>query len=170
MGSGWISIVKSAKGVSKVKVPKLRFAGLSSSLSSLGSRFSAWIQGTKFSSWLKAGLAGGIGYTIYHGWKSGIDTIADATGLDSGTVESLLFAFFGVVVAYVAAKLLFPDSGSGKTTVVVNGSKSSGSSKSSRPSRSRSGSSGVGKKAVKKKAVKRSSGKSGHVYRSGGRS
>ena len=114
---GWISIVKFGKGASKIRVPKLRFSGLSS----LGTRFSTWIQGTKFTSWLKAGLAGGVGYTIYHGWTSGVDSIAKATGLDSSTVESLLFAGLGIMVAYVAAKLLFPDSGT--TTVVVGDAK-----------------------------------------------
>lgn len=168
---GWISIVKLGKGASKVKIPKVRFGGLSSSLSSLGSRFSAWIQGTKFSSWLKAGVAGGVGYTIYHGWKSGIDSIANATGISSGTVESLLFAFFGIMVAYVAAKLLFPDSG--KTTVVVGDSKSR--SRSGSRSASRSGS--VSKdspakkkpvrKSAKKPAVKASSGSA--VKSKGGR-
>ncbi len=167
---GWISIVKLGKGASKVKIPKVRFGGLgsslSSSLSSLGSRFSAWIQGTKFSSWLKAGVAGGVGYTIYHGWKSGIDSIANATGISSGTVESLLFAFFGIMVAYVAAKLLFPDSG--KTTVVVGDSKSRSGFRSGSRSASRSGS--VSKDSpAKKKSVRKSAKKPAVKYKGGRR-
>lgn len=108
---GWISIVKLGKGVSKVKVPKVRF-----DFASLGTRFSTWIQGTKFSSWLKAGLAGGVGYTVYHAWGSGISSLADATGLPESTVESLLFAGIGIMIAYIAARLLIPEGGS---TVVV---------------------------------------------------
>lgn len=146
---GWISILKFGKGASKIKVPKVRFNGLGS----LGTRFSTWIQGTKFSSWLKAGAAGGVGYTIYHGWKSGVGAIAKATGLDSGTVESLLFAGIGIMVAYVAAKLLFPDSSG--TTVVVGDSKSvnGGSSKRTSASGSKTGTSGR-KASGSKKTVK----------------
>ena len=48
------------KGSKAAKVPKVRFE----KLGSLGARFSTWIQGTKLSSWIKAGAAGGIGYTI----------------------------------------------------------------------------------------------------------
>lgn len=104
------------KGSKASKVPKIRFEGLGS----LGTRFSSWIQGTKFSSWVKAGLAGGVGYTIYHAWGSSITAIADATGLSESTVESLLFAVIGIMVAYIAARLLVP--GNGSTVVVGSGS------------------------------------------------
>lgn len=115
---GWqIELAKLLNKGSKVaKVPKVR----PEKIGSLGTRFSAWIQGTKLSSWIKAGAAGGVGYTIYHAWGSGISTIAEATGLPEDTVESILFACIGVMIAYIAAKLLFPDNGGG-TTVVIDG-------------------------------------------------
>ena len=119
------------KGSKAAKVSKVRFE----KLGSLGARFSTWIQGTKLSSWIKAGAAGGIGYTIYHAWGSGISTSAEATGLPEDTVESVLFACIGVMIAYIAAKLLFPDNG-GTTFVVDSGSRG----------RSNSGRSGNGSK------------------------
>lgn len=118
---GWqIELAKLLNQGSKAaKAPKVRFE----KIGSLGTRFSAWIQGTKLSSWIKAGAAGGVGYTIYHAWGSGISTIAEATGLPENTVESILFACIGVMIAYIAAKLLFPDNGGGTTVVVDSGSR-----------------------------------------------
>ena len=131
---GWqIELAKHLKNVPKVsKVPKVRFERIGS----LGARFSKWIQGTKISSWFKAGVAGGIGYTIYHAWGSGVSTIAKATGLPDDTVEAVLFAGLGIMVAYVAAMLLFPyNSG---TTVVIDSGGCSGRQSGSRSNRGRS--------------------------------
>lgn len=129
---GWISLVKLGKGTTKLP----RF----SKLGSLGSRISEWFQATKFSSWLKAGAAGGIGYTIYHSWSSAVSSISDATGLSEDNVETAIFLVLGCMVAYVAAKLLFPDNGSGTTVVVQDrsGSRSSSNGSASRGSRSSS--------------------------------
>ena len=118
---GWqIELAKLLKNGPKVsKVPKVRFERIGS----LGARFSKWIQGTKISSWFKAGVAGGIGYTIYHAWGSGVSTIAKATGLPDDTVEAVHFAGLGIMVAYVAARLLFPNNG-GTTVVIDSGGRS----------------------------------------------
>ena len=131
---GWqIELVKHLKNVPKVsKVPKVRFERIGS----LGARFSKWIQGTKISSWFKVGAAGGIGYTIYHAWGSGVSTIAKATGLPDDTVEAVLFAGLGIMVAYVAARLLFPNNG-GITVVIDSGGRSGKQSARSNRGRSR---------------------------------
>ena len=131
---GWqIELAKLLKNVPKVsKVPKVRFERIGS----LGARFSKWIQGTKISSWFKAGVAGGIGYTIYHAWGSGVSTIAKATGLPDDIVEAVLFAGLGIMVAYVAARLLFPNNGG--TTVVIDSGGRSERQSGSRSNRGRS--------------------------------
>lgn len=131
---GWqIELAKHLKNVPKVsKVPKVRFERIGS----LGARFSKWIQGTKISSWFKAGVAGGIGYTIYHAWSSGVSTTAKATGLPDDTVEAVLFAGLGIMVAYVAARLLFPNNSG--TTVVIDSGGCSGRQSGSRSNRGRS--------------------------------
>ena len=139
---GWNTskwIVDLTKGASKLN-----------KASKFSTRISSWLSGVKWGNVFKVGAAGGIGYTIYHAWGSGVDTIANATGLDSGTVESILFLSFGIIAAYVAAKLLFPDNGS--TTVVVGGSKVTRTydKKSSKKSSAASRNSGRSKSKSKK--------------------
>lgn len=126
-----------------------RASKLASVWASMSAKMSKWISGTKWTNWFKVGAAGGIGYTIYHAWGSGVDTIADATGLSSDTVESLLFLAFGMLAAYIAARLLFPDNGSttinvGGTSVTRTASKSS--QKSSKRSSGRTSKKGSSKK------------------------
>lgn len=96
----WIAIAKAGRGAAQSS----RF----SRLGSLSARISAWLQSTKWSSWLKVGAAGGVGLTIYHGWRSVISSVSDATGLSEGNVETIMFLIIGAAVAYVAARVLIP--------------------------------------------------------------
>lgn len=106
----WIAIAKAGRGAAQSS----RF----SRLGSLSARISAWLQSTKWSSWLKVGAAGGAGFAVYHGWRSLIGTVSDATGLSEGSVETILFLGIGAAVAYVAARLLLPDRSDGTTVVI----------------------------------------------------
>lgn len=72
---------------------------------------STWASGVKWSSFLKFGAAGGIGFVIYSGWTSAVGSINDATGLSEDNVQTLLFLAVGFIIVCVLVKLLVPDDG-----------------------------------------------------------
>lgn len=125
-------------------------AGLGSKLGSISSSIGKWLSGTKLSSWLKVGAAGGVGAVIYGGWNSAIASISDATGLSEDNVSTIVLLILGCLVVYIAVSLIRPKNGSGgDVTIYVpetrdSRSRSSGSSgnmssrSSSKNSKSRS--------------------------------
>ncbi len=124
-------------------------SGLRVGLGSISSSIGKWLSGTKLSSWLKVGAAGGVGAVIYGGWNSAIASISDATGLSEDNVSTIVLLIIGCLVVYIAVSLIRPKNGSGgDVTVYVpetrdSGSRGSGSSGSrSSKSFSRSPSSG----------------------------
>ncbi len=139
---GWSSILKPLlKGGSKISFKLVE---------TLGKGFkglSTWLSSTKLYSWVKVGTAGGIGVIIYSGWRSAIGSISDATGLSEDHVQTIVFLVLGVMVVYVAVKMLLPGNGE---TVVNN--YIPGESRSSVSSSSKGRSSGTGsRKGVSKK-------------------
>ncbi len=92
-------------------------SGLGRILSRAGSRASRAASRISWGTWGKVGGAGGAAAVVWTGWTSLVSTVSDATGLTPEETRTSLFLIGGVLVAWIAARLILPDRG---TTVVLD--------------------------------------------------
>jgi len=70
--------------------------------------FSSWVSSWKIGNVLKIGGAGGLVAVVYSTWRSGVASIADATGLSEDTTATLIGLAFAALILYVVVRLILP--------------------------------------------------------------
>ena len=70
--------------------------------------FSSWVSTWKLGNVLKIGGAGGLVAVVYSTWRSGVASIAEATGLSEDTTATLIGLAFAVLILYVVVRLILP--------------------------------------------------------------
>ena len=70
--------------------------------------FSSWVSTWKLGNVLKIGGAGGLVAVVYSTWRSGVASIAEATGLSEDTTATLIGLAFAALVLYVVVRLILP--------------------------------------------------------------
>ena len=70
--------------------------------------FSSWVSTWKLGNVLKIGGAGGLVAVVYSTWRSGVASIAEATGLSEDTTATLIGLAFAALVLYIVVRLILP--------------------------------------------------------------
>ena len=73
--------------------------------------FSTWVSSWKLGNVLKIGGAGGLVAVVYSTWRSGVASIAEATGLSEDTTATLIGLAFAALILYVVVRLILPPRG-----------------------------------------------------------
>ena len=66
---------------------------------------SNWIQNLKWGNVLKGGLFAGAAGSVVIWWNNSIQTVADATGLTTGQVSTVIYVIIGAFVLWLIYKI-----------------------------------------------------------------